>query len=569
MEKEEQIKELLNDEKIKQEVESFNEGKINWVNDEFFDSWNKIKGHMKKLFGNNDLYLGETPKWFFLCNYNNTIEGKPQLIQNTKARIALVRQVINKTKDEETKENLETQSFYFLDERFDKRYDGFERSVFSLDFYLYKIVSPENIEYFVLSESELPNQFCSLSGMEVTLDDLTDINRNLKIKSISKLFFVKEAIPNVKVLSKEQIVTYTKEREITSQDWFNFLNYHPNGTWNLFPETTNLIRSSFILSGIIDGYPLHLSIFGRTGTHKSMGHIETLSYKFGEDFPIFEGGNSRIKGLAPSFKEKPANLGYLINSQRIGFVDELGKMVEFELNKHDTQSKNILGEINFILEHKSRLVGSGNDNDIKCKGDSKYLFATNPINGKSTIAEHIGIIDPTTLSRMLILVQDDEETRFLLSSDSISNSPPDIDKPKHEKKDNIYIKYKNISYSLGMCWGKVCNIEEFLTLYDTCNSFLCNIEDSKVKTLVDTTNLLAKEPMKSSVWKPRARHHVTLLIDGLCKHRCLFEDYDPSFEVKQVDYDRAEKILIRMVKAWDTDLSPKDARGDMWNGKIF
>ena len=110
----------------------------------------------------------------------------------------------------------------------------------------------------------------------------------------------------------------------------------------------------------------------------------------------------------------------------------------------------------------------------------------------------------------------------------------------------------------GDIW-KIMSRDEFLTLFDTCYSFICEIDASEVQRLVDISVSLAKEPMKSSVWKPRALHHVKLLIDGLCKHRCLFEDYDSSFVANQIDYDRAERILVRMVKGWDTDLSPKEA----------
>jgi hypothetical protein len=557
------LKNVLKEESKLQEIENYKEGCINWLEGDFWDSWDKIKGHAKNLWKHKQIYEEEEWKKFFLAHNKDTIKGKPQLIQNTIARIPLVKQAIKKMKDEETGEEIEIQSFYILDERFDKRHDGFEREVFALDFYLYKIITPENKEYFALSEVELPNQVCSFSGMEVPLDDLTDMSRNLKIKSISRLFFVKDFVPDIRILTKEQIITYTKERAITANDWINFLNFHPQGTWNVFPETTNLTRSSFILSGKVDGYPMHILKIGVPGTKKSMGEIETLAFKFAENFPIFEGGNSRVKGLTPSFKEKPCNLGYLIKCERIGFVDELGKMVEFELNKHDTQSKNILGEINFILEHKNRLVGSGNDNDIKCKGDSKYLLVSNPINAKPTIAEHIGILDPTTMSRTLVLVQDDEETNFLLSPKAISEVPPTPTQahPLTELNDNSSINIKK-SIVLKMCWGKVCNREEFLTLFDTCNSFVSDIEEDKVDLLTNTITMLAREPMKSSVWKPRGLHHVKLLIDGLCKHRCLFEDYDSSFIANKIDYDRVEKILLRMVKAWDTYLSPKEEFND-------
>ena len=80
----------------------------------------------------------------------------------------------------------------------------------------------------------------------------------------------------------------------------------------------------------------------------------------------------------------------------------------------------------------------------------------------------------------------------------------------------------------------------------------------------NTITQLAREPMKG-VWEPRSEHHVKLLIDGLIKHRCLFKDYDDTFTVKKEDYDMAERILIRMVKGWDTDLSIKKD----WSGGLI
>lgn len=98
---------------------------------------------------------------------------------------------------------------------------------------------------------------------------------------------------------------------------------------------------------------------------------------------------------------------------------------------------------------------------------------------------------------------------------------------------------------------------QFLTIFDTCYSFLSEIDETEVDRLANLSISMAKEPMKSSVWRPRAKHHIKLIIDGVCKTRCLFEDYDPSFKANKKDYDMAEKILTRMVKSWDTDLSIK------------
>ena len=81
------------------------------------------------------------------------------------------------------------------------------------------------------------------------------------------------------------------------------------------------------------------------------------------------------------------------------------------------------------------------------------------------------------------------------------------------------------------------------------------LDDLLIQDLVNDITILSNEPMRSSVWKPRSFHHTKLLVDGLCKHRCLFKDYDDSFTSKPEDYELAKKILKRLVKSWDTNFS--------------
>jgi len=170
------------------------------------------------------------------------------------------------------------------------------------------------------------------------------------------------------------------------------------------------------------------------------------------------------------------------------------------------------------------------------------------------------------MSRMLWWVQDDKETQFLFSNKCIEEIPP-----THKQEVDRYIINNNSNASL--CVGgkgnkgrggyvsygnyEILNRDYFLTIFDTCYSFLSDMSDDRVNDIVKEVTNLAKEPMKSSVWKPRAFHHTKLLIDGLCKHRCLFKDYDSSFVAKEEDYKEATKILIRMVQSWDTNLSNK------------
>lgn len=561
---------ILKEEANIQAYESYKEGKINWVDDDFYDDWGKIKGRSKNLWKHGEEWTDEKLKWFFLAHSKDTIVGRPQLIEDVQKRIPLVRCAIKKEKveifedEKRVMEDKEIKKFYFFDEKFDKRHDGFQQDAFALDFRLYRVISQDAKEYYIMSQEELPNQVCTFRGMLVELDDFAEMSRSMKIGSLSRIFFLRDYESSIKALKPEQLIKYTKHREITERDWLDFLAYHEIGTSNRFPFEAEMLRSSHLLSSKVDKIPQHLGIMGPAGTRKSMGYIETIAHKFSDAPHIVEGANSRIKGLTPSFAVKPANLGYLAKCERMGWVDELGKMVEAESNKHQANTKNILGELNALLDNKIREVSSGNDNTCSVQATAKFTFVLNPISGKKSLGAHVGLMDPTTMSRILWWVQDEEEQKFVISGDGVTKVPPTPSQAQNygiitlghvEKGDND----KN-DLLLGKCWGKIGNREEFLSLYDSCNNFLCGSDDIKIQELSETITQLAHEPMKS-VWKPRGEHHVKLLVDGLIKHRCLFRDYDETFEAKGEDYELAERILIRMVKGWDTNLSNKSE----WN----
>ncbi len=289
---------LLKQEKQEQEVESYKENEINWLDEPFWINagWDGIKGKMKKIWGHKKESNDEKTKWFLLAHSGNTIKGKPQLVFQTMQRIPIFRKAVKTIKGTKTeispegntalvKVEMEIQSFYAFDESFDKRHDGFQKEAYAMDFWIYKIRTPEGKEVFIWSQKQLPNCTCEFTGMQVELEDTTELSRNMKVKSIGRIFFMKDFVPDIKLLTKEQLVQFTKERGITEDSWLDFLATHPLGTMNRFPKDTELLKSAQLLSGKFDGYPLHLFVWGPAGSRKSMGYIETTAYKFeGEEF---------------------------------------------------------------------------------------------------------------------------------------------------------------------------------------------------------------------------------------------------------------------------------------------
>ncbi len=556
---------------------------INWIDSE--GDWEKdIKLKLNLALGNGLAYNKEDIDLFFIAHSNDKIKGKVQLIEQHKQRLPLVKRFLKKRDvtewDKEKNKYIKTgdkelaQKYLFLGESLDARSAGECKDTYSEDMNLYQLVSGDNKKYIVFSKEDLPNCSCELNGMHMELEDNADITKNLKLPSITRGFIMKSFDPAVKILTKKQIVDFTKTREISTQKWIDFLGYHELGSINRFsPEFTKLI-SSWVLSGKKDNSPLHVELFGIPGTKKS-GLLEGIGYKFSNNNIILEGGNSTIKMLKPAFKEKPATLGHYASSERVALVDEVGKMAENELNKHQSSIQNIFGDCNFLFDHKKRIVGSGNNNDCEVEATFKGLEVTNPISNMSTVSRHVGTLDATNLSRKIIWVQDAEETRFLLSDKAIVRLPPKHTHIYTQKKieHNVVKNKKNIEVvdcvggnstktkgvmTLNDCVGGIFESrDEFLTLFDTCNDFTCELDNTKIQQIFNSILQLAKEPMKTSVWQPRGDRHVFLLIDGLVKERCLFKDYDTTFTPKQEDYDLAERIFVRMVKGWDTDMGLK------------
>lgn len=245
-------------------------------------------------------------------------------------------------------------------------------------------------------------------------------------------------------------------------------------------------------------------------------------------------------------------------------------MIEAETMKHDKIVDNALGELNSILEHKERLAVSGNTSTSNMKPSAKNIFISNPVGTRKTIGHHVGLIDPTTMSRIVWWVQDKQEQSFVLGLDGIHRkSPLDYSNTQSQREPNppktmniecnwlSVIENRKTDIPLTQSKGEYLSRDIFLTIFDSCYSFVSEVDYAQVQKLVDITTNLSKEPMRG-VWGPRAFHHIFLIVDGLCKHRCLFRDYDDTFKVKEEDYNLAELILIRMVSGWDTNLQPKE-----------
>jgi len=501
---------------------------INILEGDFFDTWDKVKGHtINTCKDKGELY--------FLAHNKDKISGKPQLIVDTMQQLPVLTMAI-KTKDGE-----DLVSYKFIDDRYDRRYDGYEADKIFFRFWLYRLVQ-EGVEYYVLSQKKLDNDLITLRGMKIAANNFAELSKTLKFRSISNVFIATSSEPTIQVMEKSKLIALCKdlhkEHDLT-WDSFKDLMYTDLDDDKIYdhPEDFNILQIAQLLSGKFEKYPMHLFILGPVGTGKST-HLECLAERIKESQGILEAANSTPKVLIPSFKEKPANPGYILKCVRMGFVDELLKMIEREDDHNNARQQNALGRLNMLLEHKSRTIGSGNDNTLHAKATAKLIFSSNPMAGRRTIYEHVGIIDDTTLSRMMIWVQDKEEQNMIYD--------------KNIRK-NTHTMLKLYKVGIGLYDWKGVRIDIVLSIVDSCNAFLVDYDTKALKGIFMASVGNVKSSMRN-VWKSRGLHHCTLLLDGIVKQRCLFKDFDDSFIAKSEDYILLAKIINHMISTWDTDV---------------
>ena len=539
------------------DTREFSSYEINWKKD--LISFDECVGFMKDCF-----IREESPRLFFVAHDNDEIIGKPQLIHETIQRMPLIRTVKKIMNRGKTNEEIFTRH-KFVNERVDKRYDGRITNTLNMDFWVYKIVY-EGREYYILSEKELGNEVYRISGMKIFMEDFSELTNSLKVSCVSNLFIVKDADPFIKTIDPDKLVKFTKELEINKEKFHNLLFLHQDGKIYDYGFEFDMLRKAQLLSGKYEGYPLHIFKMGPVGTGKTT-EAEVLNYKFWEDQGILEAANSTLKSIVPSFKEKPANLGYICKCNRIAIIDEMMKMVESAMTHDNSRISNYFGQMNMLLEHKDRMIGSGNDNSTRIQATSKVCITTNNINRKHTIESHLGIIDPTTLSRMVVWVQDYKEISKIYDKVNVKIPPTqsqtiscgvEVSLPTSSNISN------NSIYS-RLCVGGISD-NDFLTIFDSCQNFLVNYDENWCRKIFNTISNLCLGQMQQ-VWRARGLHHVILILDGVTKHRCLFEDYDDSFNCNEKDYNIVERILIHMVNGWKTSYEPNTMKLELNNIK--
>lgn len=409
------------------------------------------------------------------------------------------------------------------------------------EFWAYQFESSHR-SYILLSRERLDLEHCVVEGTLVELQDNLPIGTDTKINVGLPTIFVHtvhKSKPTFK--SKEELIQKTAELGLTHEKYFNFLFSAEHKTLGKktfnHPDYFQYLISAFLLSAIQE-YPLHLLIIARLGSGKSTLE-DAVWKKFDEETDIVEGSCSTFKVLIPSFKGNLPDAGAIVKSNRIAVIDEFLRIL-MRVHKDDRQAQ--LAALNPILEHRKRRVGSGNGT-IMLSPSARVLAVTNPVWGTGSMDLLCDHIDTSFISRLLTWYQDKGHIKLVEEQETLEDTYFDID--KHT-------------------WlGIVDYLHSFISDYDldVVNQFF----NEGLELLgEDNPDNVLQEVI--SVYTGRYRHHLSCLLDGIVKTRCICTG-DPSFKALDQDYDTLAVIWYRMLVSWGLPINALDK--SLLNTKIY
>ena len=201
--------------------------------------------------------------------------------------------------------------------------------------------------------------------------------------------------------------------------------------------------------------------------------------------------------------------------------------------------ENTLTHMNPLLEHKKRRFGSGN-NFLDGNMTAKLFSVTNPVFGTSTMDSLSHKLDNSFISRIMIWYQDIEHYKEITKKNE-----GDLKKVENSLDNNFW-----------------------LSIFDYCGSFKAKFNNQRYMEIYEQGNALISglsEPTKN-IYSSRYKHHLSCLLDGLIKLRCIF-DRDDSFQAKEEDYNSVSSIWFKMLENWKKGLG--DTRFIAREGRFY
>ena len=397
-------------------------------------------------------------------------------------------------------------------------------------FRVYRFITEYNQDLILLTPEQMNIGDYIVTGVTTQVDDYKILTDTAKLPTKLPYIFAQQI--------RNRIIKYKDHEEFREK--IRLLGINKTKAFD-FPFTLDMNDKLYVLKhpewfkwllwswlihkpkGMFNRYPMHLMIVGPPTSGKSM-LLNCLHKRSKENRPIFSGSSSTLKNLVPSFKNNPARLGYLAESNRFAFCDEFLRCLTRGGGKSsgDGSAKDeSVSIMNDLLEHQKREAGSGISR-VNVNMTSKIIATTNPVRDIHCVEDLLKNFDGSFLSRWLIYFQEEngEHVRMI-----------------REAKQKDLVEH---DFSISE--------NDWISIIDYLQTFDAEFDDAEVEKIY-TSVFEVFSPNMRNHYNTRHRHHIHCLIDGIVKARCLFER-DISFKAKSPDYEWLSKIWHTIIKSW-------------------
>lgn len=414
---------------------------------------------------------------------------------------------------------------YLFGEKFNSREVHIIKEI-NIPLYVYRFITENNQEMILFTPYQCEIGDYIVEGVVTQCDDYKMLTDSARLPTKLPFFFA-QSVKNriIQFKNHKELSRKIKELKIDKKNVFNFpFTIKKKGkAWKLLqPTWYKWLTWSWLTheaKGIFNNYPLHLMILGVKHSGKSL-QLNALHAKSKETRDVFSGVSSTLKHLVPSFKNNPAKLGYLAESNRFAFCDEfLRCIIRTRTTTDGADREESVGMMNDLLEHQKRQAGSG-VSSVNVNMTSRVIATTNPIRNIHSVSDMTKYLDESFLSRWMIYYQTEEHVQLIRKSND-----SELEEYKFDLKTNDWISILDYLHT-------------FSAKYDT--KRMEKIYYSVPKNLPEA---LAKH------YDARHKHHIECILDGIIKTRCFLEN-DMKFEAVEEDYQMLKEVWFKLIASW-------------------
>ena len=399
----------------------------------------------------------------------------------------------------------------------------------NLPFYVYRFITERNEELILITTTQCEIGDYVITGVQTQCSDYKTLTDSARLPTKLPFFFAQK-IQNriIQFKDHQEFSLRLKSLKINKKNFFDYpFTVKKRKTWKLLqPNWYKWLIWSWLThesKGLFNNYPLHLMIIGPKFSGKSL-LLNSLHAKSKETRSIFSGSSSTLKHLVPSFKYKPARLGYLAESNRFAFCDEfLRCLINTRTTKEGAGREESVAIMNDLLEHQKREAGSGVSR-VNVNMTSRIIATTNPIREIKNVEKLINTFDESFLSRWLIYYQTEGHVQMIRKSNDSDLQLYDFRLP----------------------------VNDWISILDYLQTFSAEYDLKKVEAIHKSIPKVLSESLNKH-YDARHKHHIECLIDGIIKTRCMLEN-DMSFKAKEEDYKILKEVWLKIISSWSDSL---------------